>query len=288
MVLNVLKALHKLGVRKSHLAHPSVRFFAQLCSRHGMIPLKSLIGAPLDVSFDMRLPGASFEYHVTPDDLLGARLFWQDWQRWEPYVVPQFARFVRNSRRIVDIGAHTGIYSLFACALNSSCEVFAFEPFPPIYARLAENIRLNGFESRIRSFQAAVSDADGTGSLHIAPDVTMCALADSSGELEVPLVTLDGIIPMDGATGLVKIDVEGHENRVLRGMARLLEDSHPAIIFECNPGAPGAEIDQWLRQRGYQIFSLVHSVVEEISELRPERFEFGNHNFLATHLSHSG
>jgi hypothetical protein len=56
-----------------------------------MIPLESLMGAPLDVTFDMRLPGASFQYHVTPDDLLGARLFWQDWQRWEPYVVPQFA-----------------------------------------------------------------------------------------------------------------------------------------------------------------------------------------------------
>jgi hypothetical protein len=190
IVQNVLKVLHKLGVRKTHLADPSVRFLAQLCSRRSLIPLKSLMGAPLDVSFDMRLPGTSFEYHVTPGDALGARLFWQDWQHWEPYVVPQFARFARNSRRIVDVGAHTGIYSLFACALNSSCVVFAFEPFPPIYARLVENIRLNGFESRIRSFQAAVSDADGTGRLHIAPDVTMCALSDSSGELEVPLVTL--------------------------------------------------------------------------------------------------
>jgi FkbM family methyltransferase len=288
MVQNVLKALHKLGVRKRHLAHPSVRFFAQLCSRHGMIPLKSLMGAPLDVSFDMRLPGASFEYHVTPDDLLGARLFWQDWQRWEPYVVPQFARFVRNSRRIVDIGAHTGIYSLFACALNSSCEVFAFEPFPPTYARLVENIRLNGFESRIRSFQAAVSDADGTGRLHIAPDVTMCALSDLSGGLEVPVVTLDQIIPIDGGTGLVKMDVEGHENRVFRGMERVVQNSHPVIIFECNPGAAAGDVDEWLRQRGYHIFSLIDGVVEEILELRPERFEFGNHNFLATHLSHSG
>jgi hypothetical protein len=60
-----------------------------------MIPLKSLMGAPLDVNFDLGLPGASFVYHVTPDDLLGARLFCQDWQRWEPYVVPQLARFVR-------------------------------------------------------------------------------------------------------------------------------------------------------------------------------------------------
>jgi FkbM family methyltransferase len=282
MVQNVLKALHKLGVRKSHLAHPSVRFFAQLCSRRGVIPLKSLMGAPLDVIFDMRLPGASFEYHVTPDDPLGARLFWQDWQRWEPYVVPQFARFARNSRRIVDIGAHTGIYSLFACALNSSCEVFAFEPFPLIYARLVENIRRNGFESRIRSFQAAVSDADGTGRLHIAPDVTMCALSDSGG-VEVPVVTLDQIIPIDGGTGLVKMDVEGHENRVFRGMERVVQDSHPVIIFECNPGGAAAEVDEWLRQRGYHIFSLVDGVVEEIPELCPERFEFGNHNFLATH-----
>jgi FkbM family methyltransferase len=250
-----------------------------------MIPLKSLMGAPLDVIFDMRLPGASCEYHVTPDDPLGARLFWQDWQRWEPYVVPQFARFACNSRRIVDIGAHTGIYSLFACALNSSCEVFAFEPFPLIYARLVENIRRNGFESRIRSVQAAVSDADGTGRLHIAPDVTMCALSDSGG-LEVPVVTLDQIIPIDGGTGLVKMDVEGHENRVFRGMERVVQDSHPVIIFECNPGGAAAEVDEWLRQRGYHIFSLVDGVVEEISELCPERFEFGNHNFLATHRSH--
>ena len=288
MVQNLLKALHKLGVRKSHLALPSVRFFAQLCSRHGMIPLKSLMGAPLDVSFDMRFPGASFEYHVTSDDPLGARLFWQDWQHWEPYVVPQFAKFARDSRRIVDIGAHTGIYSLFACALNSSCEVFAFEPFPPTYARLVENIRLNGFESRIRSFQAAVSDADGTGRLHIAPDVTMCALSDLSGGLEVPVVTLDQIIPIDGETGLVKMDVEGHENRVFRGMERVVQNSHPVIIFECNPGAAAADVDEWLRQRGYHIFSLIDGVAEEISELRPERFEFGNHNFLATHRSPSG
>jgi FkbM family methyltransferase len=255
---------------------------------HDVIPAELLLGAPLDVTFDMELIGASFLYHVTPADILGARLFWQNWQHWEPYVIPQFARFARNSRRIVDIGAHTGIYSLFACALNPSCEVFAFEPFPPVFALLAENIRLNGFESRIRSFQVAVSDADGTGSLHIGPDVTMCALADSSDELEVPLVTVDQIIPMDGATGLVKIDVEGHENRVLGGMERVVQDSHPVIIFECNPGAPGADVDQWLRKRGYQIFSLVHGVVDEISELRPERFEFGNHNFLATHQSHSG
>jgi len=282
IVQNVLKVLHKLRVRKTHLAHPSIRFFAQLCSRHGLIPLESLMGAPLDVTFDMSLPEASFQYHVTSGDLLGARLFWQDWQHWEPYVVPQFARFAHNSRRIVDIGAHTGIYSLFACALNSSCEVFAFEPFPPIYARLVENIRLNGFESRIRSFQAAVSDADGTGRLHIAPDVTMCSLSDSSGELEVPLVTLDQIIPMDGGTGLVKIDVEGHEHRVFRGMERVVQDSHPVIIFECNPGAAAANVDEWLRQHDYHIFSLVDGVVEEISELRPERFEFGNHNFLAT------
>jgi FkbM family methyltransferase len=232
----------------------------------------------------MDFPGASFLYHVVPEDLLGVRLFWQGWRYWEPDVLLQFSRFAVTSPRVLDVGAHTGIYSLFACALNPEAEVFSFEPFPPIYERMLDNLALNLFQQRCRAFQAAVGDAAGTGRLHIVEDLTMSAIVETGGEMEVPVITLDNVVPHEGRTRLVKIDVEGHEYQVLQGMRGILEDSHPAILFECNPGGNGTGISALFRQHGYCLFNLSNAAAE-IAELVPERFPKGNHNFLALHKS---
>jgi FkbM family methyltransferase len=274
-------ALHSLGVRRDHIVRAPLRSIVRLLARRDLVPLDLLMGASLDVIFRMQLPEASFRYHVAPGDGLGARLFWQDWQHWEPDTVLQFARSAKNSPRILDVGAHTGIYSLYACALNPRAEVFSFEPLPHPYSRLVENCKLNAFDSRCKTFQGAVSNTAGSARFHIAEDPTMSRLVESGGELEVPVLRLDDVVPLDGKTQFVKMDVEGHEYQALLGMENIIADSHPAILFECNPGGRGPDIDTLLRRHGYQLFHLDARQVTPISELVPERFPHGSHNFLA-------
>ncbi len=263
------------------MARRPLRSLVRLLSQRDIVPLDLLMDAPLDAVFRMRFPEATFRYHVAPGDALGARLFWQDWQHWEPDTIPAFARFAKTSARVLDVGAHTGVYTLYTCALNPEAEVFSFEPLPQPYSRLVENCELNAFESRCKTFQAAASDGAGHARFHIAEDATMSRIVDSGGELDVPVVRLDEVVPLDGKTNLVKMDVEGHEYRALLGMQGIMNDSHPAILFECNPGGRGSEIAALLREHGYRLLHVAQGKMTPISELIPEHYPHGCHNFLA-------
>ena len=279
-----LRIARRFGMNRNVTALFPFRVVARALSHRKFIPLNLLLGAKLDVTFQADFPDASFKYHAAPGDGLGARLFWQPWNDWEPYVIPAFAHYAKTASRILDVGAHTGIYTLFGCALSSKSEVFSFEPLPRVHPRLVDNVHVNRFDARCQLFQIAVSDSPGRANFHVAEDPCMSSLTEN-GEMEVPVATLDSLVPLDGQTDLVKMDVEGHEFNALLGMQKIMEDSHPTILFECNPGAPGKRVGELLHSHGYLLSSLLGGVTREIKELVPEDYPDGNHNFLATHRS---
>ena len=109
----------------------------------------------------------------------------------------------------------------------------------------------------------------------------MCHLG-TEGTIAVNTLTLDSVIPRDGKTKLVKMDIEGSEDKALLGMAETICDSRPVIFFECNPGGPAAAIETTLRGYGYRLYSIVGGHPCELKKLVPEEFSHGHHNFLAS------
>jgi FkbM family methyltransferase len=142
----------------------------------------------------------------------------------------------------VDIGANLGWYSLLAGRHQpATVRILAFEPDPDTFGLLGENILLNGLE-RIDARRLALSDEPGrrvlfryseknTGRHSLLP-INEC------GEVEVETTTLSRFVADEAidpaCIGLVKIDVEGYEPVVLRGMAGLLP-MIPAILAEYSP-----------------------------------------------------
>ena len=147
----------------------------------------------------------------------------------------------------LDVGANIGIYSWRAINLTHQIEIWMFEPDEKNAQLLSKTISRNGL-SQVVLHEAAVSDISGTipflvdgvsgttGSLGNDSSNTS-SLHPAYGMREtrdVSCVTLDSFADkLSGQKVLIKIDVEGAEDRVLRGARRLLNEIRPLILVEC-------------------------------------------------------
>ena len=163
-------------------------------------------------------------------------------------------RFLRQldlrDKVVYEIGAFQGILTLFFS--NRAKEVIAYEPNPPSYHRVLQNLRLNG-RTNVRVRHLAVGDMEGTLTLLSDPlmpggtsgDPTVAGQIQSfstATTVTVPVVTIDTDIAAAGLPkpDLIKIDIEGMELPALRGMTRTLREFHPELYMEMH----GADVEQ--------------------------------------------
>lgn len=145
--------------------------------------------------------------------------------------VAQWVEQLRSNDVFLDIGANAGVYSLLASGAASNGRVFAFEPNPVLFDDLRFNIEIN--EARnITAFNAGVSDRTGTFTLVHNPRHSGGAWIGSAGRLKADegnqrACTVLAVAPSDlddvreaakDHRICIKIDVEGHELHVLRGL----------------------------------------------------------------------
>ena len=168
-------------------------------------------------------------------------------------------RELRHGDLFVDVGAHAGVYSIWALEMGASA--VAIEPVPALVAQLRKNLALNGYEAEVH--QVAVADRVGNMGM-TGPDLLRGHLVlgrnplpESGSEVEVR--TLDDIIGERTVAGL-KIDVEGAERLVLEGAERLLREQRVRLLqIEWNGcsrpllGEDRQPVATLLRDRGYEL-----------------------------------
>ncbi len=191
------------------------------------------------------------------------------------------------TRKAIDIGANIGEVSDYL--LRTGYEVYAFEPYPQSYTRLTD--RLKG-RPEFHSFPMAISSTSGEASLHLVADLTPDRTYDDPSifhslavhglpqglsyqdTIRVPVQTLaslhrEGAVPPD--VSLVKIDTEGHDLEVIRGMK---DHRYPVVSVEFWDAqlwfAEGSlyRLDDMVRemhQRGYLWFIVIYQIVGQDS-----------------------
>ncbi len=235
--------------------------------------LRRVAGADIDAELTVARGG--LRWQLNPADFVHQDVFWHGSKdRWDVWHIE---RLLPADAVIVDIGSSFGYYALHLThALGSAARAFAFEPMPGNFARLSTNIALNDAGGRVRALNYALSDAPG--------EARMAPRAGNSGSAQIgsrapdamviPLDTLDLTWDRVAASGegpdFVKIDVEGHEIRVLQGARGVMSRFHPAVLIEVDPprlaeaGSNTAELQNYFDALGYRAFVTERTHLREV------------------------
>ncbi len=173
---------------------------------------------------------------------------------------------VRPGMTVLDIGSNLGLYTVLLSRLvGPAGRVISFEPDPALFATLQRNCALNGC-ANVEPHNLAVGSQPGrlllqklifnAGDNHLAKGGSR--LFRHAVETEV--VTVDHFLP-GLRPDLVKIDVQGWEFEVLKGMDAMVRSHPPVEIYlELWPqglhraGCTAGDLAHWLHDRGFHLY----------------------------------
>jgi FkbM family methyltransferase len=162
------------------------------------------------------------------------------------------ARYFPPGGVFVDIGANVGNHSIFASRFLHARKVIAFEPHPTAAFLLKANVALNRLADRIDTSHLGIGlcDRDSQAdAVLIEGNLGATRLRASADEGAFQVVPGDALLA-DRSIDFIKIDVEGMEIEVLRGLGRTITQQRPAILVEVdNPNTES--FITWVRANQY-------------------------------------
>jgi len=206
---------------------------------------------------------------------------------WEMWITKFFMDTVKEGMTVVEVGSNIGYYTLIAASrIGPQGKVYAFEANPQVFEILFRNIEINGFLGWVTLVNKAAMDKSGSLKFHrskhhhaggsIVPfsDEFLTETREESETIEVEAVSLDEYFAdQETKVDAMKIDAEGAEPFIFKGMRRLLSSNRDIkIIFEFTPtlyASQGLDPRAFLNDLMSQGFKVKHinpqSQLEEMS-----------------------
>lgn len=207
---------------------------------------------------------------------------------YEPVTMKILKKYLKPGDTFVDVGASIGYVSAVAASLvRKNGQVHCFEPSPRDFERLKELPQRNpGFQIFVNPY--ALGEEEGEAALDISnlhwigwnTMVPGFMRKNAWGETKtVSVMRLDDYLlerPVQNIS-LIKIDTEGYEFNVLKGLQRFFEVSsnRPVIFCEVTPrvhallGTSLEEMSSWMKSFGYRALSPLDQKTEvEITQLK--------------------
>ncbi len=216
-----------------------------------------------------RLQGV--EFFLPPPGLAG----WSDRivrGQYEPDAAPTLLELAPRGGTLYDIGSHIGFFTCAWLTLGGS-SVVAFEPLPSNEQIVRATVARNGFTDRVQIQALALGDYNGQGTLQVnEADLGSASMAFVAGQggidaqidsnpyrtahtVAIAVRRLEDLVAelQLPPPALLKLDVEGAEDRVLAGAGTWLTTHKPPILCEVHNIAGGLRVAQHLTQLGYEL-----------------------------------
>lgn len=180
----------------------------------------------------------------------------------EPASTKEIQRILRKGDIVMDIGANIGYYALMeARIVGEMGKIYAYEPVPNNVELLKKNIEVNHYEN-IEVFSTALGDRDGTSEIHLSEQSNWHSMSDlltsdKVNKMPVEVLTVDKALENKDFPNFIRMDVEGYEIKIIRGMESTLKNSKLRRLF--------IELHPSLMKR--------HELVELLTTLKRHNFE---------------
>ncbi len=218
---------------------------------------------------------------VTNDTLfidISKKIHWQlfFYNDYEPHIAKFVMRELKEGDLAIDVGTHIGYWTLtFSSLVGDSGKVFGFEAEPTNFEKLERNIQFNK-KSNILAHHCAISNYHGRVQFRLSPyndgggGVANENANNTDGLdcIDVPCAELDFFLgDIDSQIKLVKIDVEGNELNVLKGMKKIFASSNRPqyLIVEIGHGSKDREEIRKIMSRHYDAYNMnengLHKVI---------------------------
>jgi FkbM family methyltransferase len=215
-------------------------------------------------------------WHDYPGALIG---------RTEAALLGWFGEHVRPGTCWLDVGAHYGYTALALAELTGAAgRVVAFEPMPATAGSLAETRRINGcWNMTLVPFGLAADGRLRFVEVPIERGMASPVTNRSEGTETIIVWSYDAIEASLGLSRVdgVKIDVQGMELEVLRGMRRMLERDQPQLVIEFHSGVDRREALDLLASVGYK----ADGAPIESSDIPPRYLDNVSYHFRPDSLS---
>ena len=168
--------------------------------------------------------------------------------------------YIKRSKYIFDIGAHTGHHTIPYCNINPDAIIQSFEPQPEMFKLLNINVMNNKHLTKnVHICNMALGNNHSI--LEMQKDTFGGSAYIGKGGHSVHCTTLDSLNPI--GCDYMKIDVEGYEPLIIEGAINTIKKFHPFIVFEDNGSSKDnnitdLNIHEMLKGLEYHIHELVY------------------------------
>ena len=192
-----------------------------------------------------------FMLNLKNDDAIPLKYFWR--YGYEHYSLDIWYQITRKDEFYIDIGAHSGIYSIIGNLKKSQNKFISIEPYYINYARLMDNLKLNNLSVNL-CFLAAATNYTGTTKFN----VKISGYHPNGGKISNDGNIVTSAIKIDDMNisekiGAMKIDTEGYEYEALQGAEEIIKLYKPHIIIEMNESSFDNAVS-FLKKFNYEFF----------------------------------
>ena len=229
---------------------------------HGLLRTHSLWAKLIpNIYLPYPVPGGRAYLNIKESRMMLARAVHQ----YEPERHLALKAFLCSGDSMIDIGSNKGDFALLGARLvGPQGRVLAFEPEPTNFHWLTKSIKLNHY-ANTTAYQIALGESDGPGSLYLGKKsgwhtVIPDHASMGNGIIPVTIHSLDSHLRESNWNRdirMMKIDVEGAEESVLRGARDTIAASRDLIILlDLHPhlGADSIEVLRMLKNWGFSIY----------------------------------
>jgi FkbM family methyltransferase len=215
---------------------------------------------------ELRYKGHTFTLYLSPSNgFIDKHIFL--YGIYEPYMLDVFLKYLNPGMTFVDIGANIGQHSLFASSVvGETGSVHSFEPVPSLYRQIHDSVHVNGWEDRVHVHPYALGEEEKQEQFFVSANAGGSSLVNDDETKEILTVEVkrgDVALSSIEKIDMIKIDVEGYEYEVLKGIRTTLITHRPIVVFEFSANFyasmhnnHGIKILTLLRDLGYELYDI--------------------------------